>query len=180
MSSPASGRRVITEPGSRSAVIDRTGADRPRAFFPPPETVTKPIYTSAADAEAAFYDALARADLEQMMSVWAEDEEVVCIHPGGPRIVGLAAVRDVWRQILAGGERLTVNIAHRVVTANTMMAMHSVFEQISVARDGRRSAPIVATNIYLRGTLGWRMVMHHASPAPDPADFGELSPRVVH
>ncbi len=142
--------------------------------------MSKPIYTSAADAEAAFYEALSRGDLEQMMSVWAEDEEVVCIHPGGPRIVGLAAVRDVWRQILSGGERLTVRLAHAVVTSNAVMAMHSVFEEISLESDGRRSAPIVATNVYLRGALGWRMVVHHASPAPDPTDFGELSPRVVH
>jgi len=27
-------------------------------------------------------------------------------------------------------------------------------------------APIVATNVYLRTAAGWRMIVHHASPAP--------------
>ena len=46
-----------------------------RSTFPTPQ-----------DAEAAFYEALERADLEAMMEVWAEDEEIVCVHPAGPRL----------------------------------------------------------------------------------------------
>jgi hypothetical protein len=30
-------------------------------------------------------------------------------------------------------------------------------------------APLVATNIYLRGPLGWRLAVHHASPMPPEA-----------
>ena len=33
----------------------------------------KPIFPTPQDAEAAFYEALERADLEAMMAVWAED-----------------------------------------------------------------------------------------------------------
>ena len=54
----------------------------------------KPLYTTPQDAEAAFYDALERADLEAMMGVWAEDEEIVCVLPGGPRLAGYSAVRE--------------------------------------------------------------------------------------
>ena len=143
-------------------------------------SIKKPIYTSAADAEAAFYDALARADLDAMMSVWSEDDEVACIHPGGPRIVGLQAVRETWRQMLAGGARLQVDISEAVISGNPMVAIHSAFEHIRVAGATARSPLIAATNVYVRGALGWRMVMHHASPVPDAADFGDLSPRVVH
>ncbi|MCX7168975.1 MAG: nuclear transport factor 2 family protein, partial [Proteobacteria bacterium] len=39
----------------------------------------KTIFPTPQDAEAAFYDALERADLEALMAVWAEDEEIVCI-----------------------------------------------------------------------------------------------------
>ena len=35
-------------------------------------------------------EALERSDLDAMMEVWADDEEVVCVHPGGPRVVGAA------------------------------------------------------------------------------------------
>jgi ketosteroid isomerase-like protein len=150
------------------------------AFLSQTMSINKPIYTSAADAEAAFYDALARSDLDAMMSVWSEDEEIVCIHPGGPRIVGLEAIREVWRQILSGGARLEIDITQNVVSGNAMVAVHSVFENIRIAGESARPQPIAATNVFMRGALGWRMVMHHASPVPDSTDFGDLSPRVVH
>lgn len=143
--------------------------------------MSKPIYTSAADAEAAFYDALARSDLEAMMTVWSEDEEVVCVHPGGPRIVGLAGVRETWRQMFAGGARLVINISQQVVCANMMQTVHNVFEHIAAEGDDRLGSPLVATNVYARGAAGWHMVMHHASPTPDMAELASHgTPRVVH
>ena len=47
--------------------------------------MTTRIFPTAQDAENAFYEALERADLEAMMSVWAEDEEIVCVRPAGIR-----------------------------------------------------------------------------------------------
>ena len=44
------------------------------------------IFPTAQDAETAFYEALERCDLEGMMAVWAEDEEIVCVHPAGGRV----------------------------------------------------------------------------------------------
>ena len=38
------------------------------------------------------------------MAVWAEDEEIVCVHPTGPRLAGLAEVRASWERIFAGGD----------------------------------------------------------------------------
>ena len=43
------------------------------------------IFPTAQDAENAFYEALERGDLEGMMAVWSEDEDIVCVHPHGPR-----------------------------------------------------------------------------------------------
>ena len=47
-----------------------------------------------------------------------------------------------------------------------MIAIHSVYEQISIAGQGPARNPMLATNIYLRTDHGWRMVAHHSSPAP--------------
>ena len=44
------------------------------------------IFPAAQDAENAFYEALERCDLDGMMAVWAEDEDIVCIHPTGARL----------------------------------------------------------------------------------------------
>ena len=35
------------------------------------------------------------------MALWSDEEEVVCIHPGGPRLVGWLQVRQSYEQLLA-------------------------------------------------------------------------------
>ena len=50
---------------------------------------TRKLFPTPDDAESAFYDAFERADLAAMMVVWAEDDDVVCVHPPGPRLTGL-------------------------------------------------------------------------------------------
>ena len=55
------------------------------------------------DAERAFYRAFARADLEGMMRVWADDEQVACIHPLRDAARGRRAVEESWREIFAAG-----------------------------------------------------------------------------
>ena len=56
---------------------------------------------SADDTEAAFYEALQSADIELLMSCWADDDEIVCVHPGGPRVVGPGAIRATFEAIFA-------------------------------------------------------------------------------
>ena len=84
--------------------------------------MSKANFTTALEAEAAFYQALAQGNVDALMAVWSEDEEVVCVHPGGPRIVGLAAVRETWRQILSNGNALKIDVSQAVVSAaNSVM-----------------------------------------------------------
>jgi len=49
---------------------------------------------SADEIEAAFYEALQKGDIDRLMACWSDDEEVVCVHPGGPRLVGLENIRQ--------------------------------------------------------------------------------------
>jgi len=131
--------------------------------------VSDKIFPTAQDAEAAFYEALERGDYETMVAVWAEDEEVLCVHPGGPRLRGTDEVLAQWKRIFEGGQRLQVRITHQVVIAGMMIAVHSVQENIVIEGEGPAPHPVVATNVYQRIGPGWRMVAHHASPAPAPA-----------
>lgn len=139
----------------------------------------KPIFPTPQDAETAFYEALERADLEGMMAVWAEDEEIICVHPGGARLVGYAAVRAAWSRIFAGGARLRVRISHPTALQGPFTALHTIIENISVRDDTSVRAPVVATNVYVRGALGWRMVAHHASPAP-PDSIADAPKQTLH
>lgn len=129
----------------------------------------KPFYATAQDVEAAFYDALERADIEAMMDVWAEDEEVVCVHPAGPRLYGFSLVIESWRRIFSDGPTMKVALSSQVHMQSMMLAVHSVHENITLAGEESSRPPIVATNVYFRGALGWRMLVHHASPAPPEA-----------
>ena len=140
------------------------------------------IFPTAQDAENAFYEALERCDLEAMMAVWSEDEEIVCVHPAGQRLAGQAAVREAWRQMFAGGPNMRVHITQQVVIAGVMIEAHSAHENITVAGEARPRPPMVATNVYLRTAAGWRMIVHHASPAPgDPAvEPASAPPKILH
>ena len=136
--------------------------------------MTAKIFPTAQDAENAFYEALERCDLDGMMAVWAEDEDIVCVHPTGPRLTGQDQVRESWAQIFSGGPRARVHITSQVAISGMMLAVHSVHENFAIEGQSQRvgdaaPAPIVATNVYLRTAAGWRMIVHHASPAPAQA-----------
>jgi ketosteroid isomerase-like protein len=141
-------------------------------------TAKKPIFATALDAEAAFYEALERGDLEAMMSVWAEDEEIVCVLPAGPRLTGYATVREAWRRLFEGGPRLHLRVSHQSVTQNPFTAVHNNIEELTMTGEEQPRALVVATNVYIRGPLGWRLIAHHASPAP-PDALGDV-PKVLH
>lgn len=130
------------------------------------------MFATPEEAEHAFYDALERADLASLMQIWADDEEIVCIHPGGLRVVGHSAVHESWQQTLSKGP-LHVRPLRPLVMQSMMCAVHVLVEQIAIrTHAGTQYASCYATNIYHKGPTGWRMVMHHASPAP--ADAGVL------
>lgn len=144
--------------------------------------MTSRIFPTAQDAENAFYEALERSDLEGMMAVWAEDEDIVCVHPGGPRLTGQDQVRESWARIFAGGGPARVHISQQVAISAMMLAVHSVHENFAVEGEAQPRPPIVATNVYLRTAAGWRMLVHHASPAaasPGPA-LREAAPKILH
>jgi len=101
-----------------------------------------------------------------MMSVWAEADDIVCVHPGGPRLAGIAAVRESWREIFAGGPGLRIRLSAPLVTETLHGAIHTVHEHLAVPGKSHPDIPIIATNVYLPTRLGWRLHLHHASPAP--------------
>ncbi len=126
----------------------------------------KALYANSQEAEAAFYDAFGKSDLEAMMAVWADDDDIYCVHPGGQRISGMENVRESWRRLFTNGQSLSFQLRARHEIHGVMIAVHSVYELITVAGQGPAHNPLLVTNIYLRTDRGWRMVAHHASPAP--------------
>lgn len=127
--------------------------------------LSKPPPASPDHTESQFYEALQRGDLDRLMAVWADDEEIVCVLPGGQRHVGVAAVRAAFEALLAHGPAAVFpEQVRRVQTLDS--AVHSVMERVQMAGpDGELQAGwALATNVYVKTPLGWRLVCHHASP----------------
>ena len=135
----------------------------------------------ADEVEAAFYRALQNADIDKLMACWADEDDIVCIHPGGPRVVGAVAIRATFEAMFANGSirawpervRKTVSIAS---------AVHNLLEKVEVLTpEGPRHAWVIATNVYHKTAQGWRLVAHHASPGTD-SEIQEVSdtPAVLH
>ena len=123
---------------------------------------TAALLASPDDTEAQFYEALQHADLDHLMALWADDEEVACIHPGGPRIVGLPAIRAAFEAIFQRGGILAHPERVRRLHSGDC-AIHHVLERVQRPGDPQH-AWVIATNVYLKTALGWRLVLHHASP----------------
>jgi uncharacterized protein (TIGR02246 family) len=143
----------------------------------------KALFANPQDAESAFYEALTKADLDAMMAVWADDDDIYCVHPNGARVSGVESVRESWRQIFSSGQTLRFELRESQVVQGMMLSVHSVYEHITIAGETRARSPMIATNIFLRTERGWRLVAHHASPAPaaaEPEPRRAAPPKTLH
>lgn len=136
---------------------------------------------SADDIEAFFYEALQGGDIEKLMACWADEDDIVCVHPGGPRLVGMAAIRAAFDAMFANGSiRAHAEKIRKVEAMGS--SVHSVLERIEVmTEEGPVHAYVIATNVYHKTAQGWRMVAHHTSPGT-PREMQEISdsPQVLH
>jgi ketosteroid isomerase-like protein len=114
-----------------------------------------------------FYRCLETLDMACMEGLWLQEDWVRCIHPGWDVLVGWETVRESWEQIFAS--------THWIRVAPTAVDIHvlgrtgivACSENITTTSDGDLGMAVAqATNIFLRTREGWKMVVHHASPAP--------------
>jgi ketosteroid isomerase-like protein len=115
-------------------------------------------------ANARFYRAFETLDIHEMDRVWAHGPHVKCIHPGWPLLVGWTAVRASWETIFANTAEMSFTLSDVQVVSGADMAWVTCTENILSEVGGRVSVTsVLATNLFERGTEGWRMVHHHAS-----------------
>jgi len=144
--------------------------DLMRKSKPPPASSGSPD-----DIEAAFYDALQAGDIDRLMACWSDEDEMVCIHPGGAWLVGPAAICQGFEAMFANG---TIRIQPVKVRKLDGLgsSVHSVLERIEVlTQEGLSHVYVMATNVYQETAQGWRLVAHHASPG-SAQELQEVSP----
>ena len=134
------------------------------------------------EVEAAFYECMQTGNVDRLMATWADEDDIVCIHPSGPRLRGVGAIRGAFEAMFADGGTVNVSIVHVHRVDSLASAVHHVLEKVEVMTpQGPASGYVLATNVYHKTAQGWRLVVHHASPG-NPGEVQEVgeSPKVLH
>jgi len=125
------------------------------------------LFASSDECERAFYEALENADADAAVDLWLDDADVCCVHPNGPRLLGHAAVTGSWKAILASGP-LRIRASSKKTLETPTIALHNVVEEVLVTQGrAQKIVHVIATNAYVKTPGGWKMVLHHASAAPE-------------
>lgn len=142
-------------PGPQGPAAEQSAADR-----------AAPVLA----ANREFYRAFRTRDTGAMARLWAEQADLVCIHPGWAALTDRAEILESWRGILES--RDAPPIACRDETVRFLGAAAVV---ICVETIG--GGTLMATNIFVREGESWRLALHQASPtarslpssAPEPS-----------
>lgn len=121
-------------------------------------------FHTAREAEQAYYESFARADIELMMEVWADSDEIICLHPVSKRYLrGRQAVIESWLGVFAREMDFKIELKTVQRFDNEGLAVHVSEEQIFQAGDVGVTGVINVTNVFKLTDSGWKMVAHHAS-----------------
>jgi len=121
-------------------------------------------------ANQRFYEAFESLDIRRMAAVWRQDDDVQCVHPGWPRLIGWRAVRDSWIRIFNNTRSMAFRISDTKITVEDSVAWVVCVEWITMVVDEEpQETRVLATNIFRRRDDHdqidpWLMVLHHGSP----------------
>lgn len=116
-------------------------------------------------ANASFYSAFERLDLEAMSSLWARSVPVTCVHPGWDVVAGIEAILQSWRAIFEGTSELRLRVEDPHVTLAGTLAWVVCREQLFTTVQGSAvENTLTATNGFVYEQGVWRVAHHHAGP----------------
>jgi ketosteroid isomerase-like protein len=129
-----------------------------------------PEEKQVAQANESFYRAFETLDIKKMESVWANDGEIQCGHPGWRILRGWKPVMESWRQIFENTPQIRFMLTDLVIEVRGDLAWVTLYENLNSSLEGQNvAAMILTTNIFRRGPDGWRMIHHHGSSVAQPA-----------
>ena len=123
--------------------------------------------TAASDTAAvlfandSFYLTFQTGDAHAMDEIWSSGDAVSCLHPGWPPLLGRATVMQSWRAILANPQQQAVAAHAAVVELHGDTAIVICYETVG-------QFTLVATNIFVRETGGWKLVHHQSGETQAP------------
>lgn len=118
-------------------------------------------------ANSSFYESLETFDLARMKELWFRGEGVRCIHPGWEAIHGYDAVIESWDQVFRNTGWMRVTPTDIATWRLGELGLVYCAENITAKHDDEVGVAVtMATNVFRHTELGWRMILHHASPPP--------------
>ena len=115
-------------------------------------------------ANQRFYDAFGALDIGQMEEICETSADALCVHPGWEPLVGWDNIRASWSGIFENTMLMHFNIRYVNVSVHGDAAWVTCVEHISSVLQGRASNfGVLATNIFVRTSQGWKLNAHHAS-----------------
>lgn len=113
----------------------------------------------------SFYAAMESLDIARMASVWADDDSVQCVHPGGELLQGRTKVLGSFGVIFDSTDAMRFDLWDVLVQVRRDTAWVTLVERITTEVDDEEiEAAASATNIFVQVSGDWRLVLHHASP----------------
>ena len=133
-----------------------------------------------ATTHRAFYDAVESGDLDLMGSLWVDDPETSCVHPGAEPLHGTDSVLRSWALLMANVEYIQfflTDVRVRMVPAGAdgpLVALVTCTENILSGQEDESvesftGGKAVCTSVLVRSapTAPWRFWSRHASPVLD-------------
>jgi ketosteroid isomerase-like protein len=114
------------------------------------------------EANASYYEAFERQDIDLMAQAWEHGERSTCTHPGWPTLHGTDMILDSYAAIFGGPQSLQVILTNEHVMVEGNFAYVSVDENL--VDQGGHAAATAALNVFVWDGEGWNMVVHHGSP----------------
>lgn len=112
-----------------------------------------------------YYKAFENFDIQLMSQVWANTDEVVCIHPGWEILVGWEKVYDGWTKIFMEDTFLKFTIRNTNTIIFENIGIVSCIEEIFVsAKDTISQTFVATTNLFKMTDDGIKLFYHHSSP----------------
>ena len=123
-----------------------------------------PEQQEVAKANENFYRAFESLDIKRMESVWDRDDAIQCGHPGWRILRGWQAVMESWRAIFENTPAIRFTLTDVTVEVRGRLAWVTLYENLNSSLEGQNvAATILTTNIFRKGSDGWRMIHHHGS-----------------
>ena len=127
---------------------------------------------SALRVNQALYTAIAAGDLRGMDELWARDEPVLCIHPGGAPLQGRIAVMASWSEIFDGGAP-PIRYSQDSVSLIRGVAFVNCLEHLG-------GTTLAASNVLVWESRAWRIIQHVAGVVSQAREVPPLASGPLH